>query len=190
MTRRSQRAQVGRTVSTRCKTGGSTSSRSESRLARPEFAGAPRLARFLSFVVETTLAGNSEQIKESLVAIEVYGRRPDYDPQIDSTVRVEAGRLRARLREYQESSGKQDAVQIDCRKGHMFGLSFASICRHFGLQFRSFYPSHRLRVQRDASVLTVVQNPRLWPIRADPRFQMIVESLSSRRLMPESAWDL
>ena len=86
-------------------------------LVSPEFAGAPRLGRFLSFVVETALAGNSEQIKESLVAIEVYGRRPDYNPQIDSTVRVEAGRLRARLRDYQESSGKQDAVQIELPKG-------------------------------------------------------------------------
>src|SRR5688572_11198699 len=85
-------------------------------LVSPEFTGAPRLARFLSFVVETALAGNSEQIKESLVAVEVYGRRPDYNPQIDSTVRVEAGRLRARLRDYQESSGKQDAVQIELPK--------------------------------------------------------------------------
>ena len=72
-------------------------------LASREFAGAPRLAKFLTFVVETALAGDADQIKESLIAVEVYGRRPDYNPQIDSTVRVEAGRLRARLRQYYEA---------------------------------------------------------------------------------------
>lgn len=82
-----------------------------------EFAGSPRLGRFLTFVVETALAGNGDQIKESLIAVEVYGRRPDYNPQIDSTVRVEAGRLRTRLRQYYEASGRDDLLQFDIPKG-------------------------------------------------------------------------
>ena len=82
-----------------------------------EFAGAPRLAQFLQFVVETSLSGAGDQIKESLIAIEVYGRRPDYNPQVDSTVRVEAGRLRARLRRYYESTGTQDEIRIELPKG-------------------------------------------------------------------------
>jgi TolB-like protein/tetratricopeptide (TPR) repeat protein len=86
-------------------------------LASPEFASAPRLARFLAFVVETALSGKGEQIKESLIAVEVYGRRPDYNPQIDSTVRVEAGRLRARLRRYYESGDRSEAVRIELPKG-------------------------------------------------------------------------
>jgi len=86
-------------------------------LTSAEFAASPRLARFLAFVVETTLAGKSEQIKEALVAVEVYGRRPDYNPQVDSTVRVEAGRLRARLRRYYESSGQGETVRIELPKG-------------------------------------------------------------------------
>jgi TolB-like protein len=86
-------------------------------LASPQFAGAPRLAGFLSFVVEMALAGDGEQIKESLIAVEVYGRRPDYNPQVDSTVRVEAGRLRARLRQYYETSGQDEAVRIELPKG-------------------------------------------------------------------------
>ena len=89
----------------------------ERALASPEFAASPRLARFLAFVVETALAGKSEQIKESLVAVEVYGRRPDYNPQVDSTVRVEAGRLRARLRQYYEASGQQETMRIELPKG-------------------------------------------------------------------------
>src|SRR5687768_1184889 len=78
----------------------------------PEFAGAPKLTNFLRFVVETVLDGDGDQIKESLIAIEVYGRRPDYNPQIDSTVRVEAGRLRARLRHYYANSGRDQRFEI------------------------------------------------------------------------------
>lgn len=83
----------------------------------PEFAPTPRLARFLSYIVETAVAGETDRIKESLIAVEVYGRRPDYNPQIDSTVRVEAGRLRARLSQYYASSGAGDRVRIQVPKG-------------------------------------------------------------------------
>jgi hypothetical protein len=86
-------------------------------LASPEFAGAPRLSRFLEFIVETALSGLSKQIEESLIAVEVYNRRPDYNPQIDSTVRVEAGRLRARLRRFYDASGQTEALQIELPPG-------------------------------------------------------------------------
>ena len=86
-------------------------------LASGEFAGTARLANFLTFVVETSLAGEADQIKESLIAIEVYGRRPDYNPQVDSTVRVEAGRLRGRLRRYYEGTGANETVRIELPKG-------------------------------------------------------------------------
>jgi tetratricopeptide (TPR) repeat protein len=82
-----------------------------------EFASAPRLSGFLRFVVETTLAGRSGEIKESLIAVEVYGRPADYNPQIDSTVRVEAGRLRARLAKWYGSEGRTNSVRIDLPKG-------------------------------------------------------------------------
>lgn len=48
----------------------------------PHFITVPKPVKFLTFVVETVLAGHGGQIKESLVAVEVYGRRPDYNPQI------------------------------------------------------------------------------------------------------------
>jgi tetratricopeptide (TPR) repeat protein len=83
----------------------------------PQFATAPKLAKFLTFLVETVLADHGDQIKESLVAVEVYGRRPDYNPQVDSTVRVEAGRLRARLRQYYETAGEGEPIEIDLPKG-------------------------------------------------------------------------
>jgi tetratricopeptide (TPR) repeat protein len=85
--------------------------------ASPQFASAPKLTKFLTFVVDTVLAGQGDQIKESLIAVEVYGRRPDYNPQIDSTVRVEAGRLRARLRQYYETAGQDHSFEIELPKG-------------------------------------------------------------------------
>ncbi len=69
-------------------------------LASDGFSRNERLARFLRFVVEQHLEGRDGEIKESVIAIEVFGRSPDHDPRQDSIVRTEAARLRARLGEY------------------------------------------------------------------------------------------
>src|SRR4029450_1935419 len=55
-----------------------------------------RLSRFLRFVVEQKLSGKAGDVKESLVAVEVFGRRPDYNPRRDAVVRAQAARLRSR----------------------------------------------------------------------------------------------
>ena len=69
-------------------------------LASPGFVNADRLSRFLRFVVERTLAGEGDQLKEYLLGTEVFDRPSDYDPRLDSIVRVEARRLRAKLAEF------------------------------------------------------------------------------------------
>ena len=76
------------------------------------------LKAFLRFVVEKTLANEHAQLKEYIIAIEVFGRRSDYDPRIDSVVRVQAGRLRTKLQEYYTAEGKNDPIVIDLPKGH------------------------------------------------------------------------
>ena len=86
-------------------------------LSSPGFARNHRLADFLRFIVEARLQGRNEEIKESLIAIDVFGRRPDYDPKLDSIVRTEAGRLRSRLTEYYASDGKHDPLVIEVPKG-------------------------------------------------------------------------
>ena len=58
------------------------------------------------------------QLKEYTIATEVFGRRSDYDPRIDSVVRVQAGRLRTKLQEYYTAEGKNDQIVIDLPKGH------------------------------------------------------------------------
>jgi len=86
-------------------------------LSSAEFARSERLSRFLRLVVERHLDGKDEEIKESLIGVEVFGRRPDYDPKRDSIVRTEASRLRARLIEYYAGGGKADPVIIELPKG-------------------------------------------------------------------------
>jgi TolB-like protein len=85
-------------------------------LASPGFFRNERLSRFLRFIVEEHLEGKDTELKESVVALEVFGR-PDHDPQQDSIVRTEASRLRARLAEYYLGVGKDDPFIIELPKG-------------------------------------------------------------------------
>jgi adenylate cyclase len=85
-------------------------------LNSPLFRNAERQARFLRFVVDAALQSPPAAIKEFDIAIAVYGRRADYDPRTDPIVRVEAARLRARLREYYEVT-PPERVRIDIPKG-------------------------------------------------------------------------
>ena len=81
------------------------------------FVNSDRLSRFLSFTVETVLAGNAGTLKEYSIGVEAYDRRPPYHPSQDSIVRTEARRLRKKLNDYYENEGKNDPVLICFRLG-------------------------------------------------------------------------
>jgi TolB-like protein/Flp pilus assembly protein TadD len=81
------------------------------------FAGNDRLSKFLRFVVERHLEGKGAGLKESLVGIEVFCRRPGFDPRKDSVVRTEAARLRVRLSQYYAADGAADPLVIELPKG-------------------------------------------------------------------------
>jgi TolB-like protein len=81
------------------------------------FLQSERLGRFLRFAIENALAGNTEGLKEYVIGTEVYDRKPPYHPSQDSIVRTEARRLRAKLKEYYESEGKNNPVFIYFRPG-------------------------------------------------------------------------
>ena len=85
-------------------------------LESPIFRTSDRLRRFLRFVVESSLSGR-EPAKEYQIATSVYDRPASYDPRVDPIVRVEASRLRAKLREYYETVGAGDPFQIVIPKG-------------------------------------------------------------------------
>lgn len=94
-------------------------------LRSPIFSMSDRLCRFLQFTVDTSLAGDSGGLKESVIGVEVYDRQPSYDPGHDSIVRTEARRLRAKLKEYYDGPGKDDQIVIDFRPGS-YAPSFRS----------------------------------------------------------------
>jgi serine/threonine-protein kinase len=96
---------------------GSVRNQLEKILSNPGFARSERLSKFLRFVVEEELRGKAAEVKESLVGIEVFGRKPGYDPRQDSVVRTEAAKLRARLFQYYAGEGAADPVVIELPKG-------------------------------------------------------------------------
>ncbi|MEJ7606487.1 MAG: hypothetical protein WKF37_09510 [Bryobacteraceae bacterium] len=86
-------------------------------LVSQTFARSKRLGRFLSFTVEQSLAGRQGEVKEYLVGVEVFNKHENFDPRIDSIVRVEARRLRSKMERYYSTEGMNDATVIQFRKG-------------------------------------------------------------------------
>ncbi len=94
-------------------------------LASAPFYNAARLRRFLEFIVEWTLRGEGSQLKEYVIALGVFHRPATFEPHLDSVVRVEARRLRAKLADYYAGEGKQARVVIELPKG-----SYRPVFRH------------------------------------------------------------
>jgi len=76
-----------------------------------------RLTRFITFVVEATLAGMGDRIKAYTIAVEAFGRGSNFDPQSDPIVRVEACRLRQALTRYYAGAGRNDPLVIELPRG-------------------------------------------------------------------------
>ena len=88
-----------------------------------------------------TLAARFEQLKEYVLAVEVYGRKESFDPKESSIVRVEAGRLRSRLKEYYDTEGRDSPLRIEFPKG-----SYVPVFERYRIKSRSclrwpFFPS-------------------------------------------------
>jgi len=81
------------------------------------FRNSQRLQRFVNFTVQSAVRGSLDQLKEYVLGREVFDRDSDYDPRLDSIVRVEAQRLRRKLREYYETEGATDPVLITFQAG-------------------------------------------------------------------------
>ena len=86
-------------------------------LASSTFSTSERSVQFLRFCVEQTLRGNHHQIKETTVALQVFGRSADYNPRTDPIVRVHARRLRKKLEDYYSTEGAGNPIQIRIPKG-------------------------------------------------------------------------
>ena len=81
-------------------------------LSSPDFVATERIRSFLKYIIEETLEGRAERIKAYTIATSVFGRDKNFDPQVNSIVRIEAGRLRRTLERYYLTGGRDDEIQI------------------------------------------------------------------------------
>src|SRR5215471_10570854 len=134
-------------------------------LSSAGFARNARLSGFLRFLVERHLEGRDAELKESLIAIEVFDRRPDYDPKQDAIVRTEAVRLRARLRSYYAGEGSRAPVIIELPKGGYVPA------------FREGEPAGEMNARQRSRLRT-----RLWMIVALAGFVVAIAAVGWWRL--------
>lgn len=81
------------------------------------------LCKLLRYLAKHAIDHPGAPIKEFQIATEVFGRSAEFDPQLDSMVRVQAGRLRSKLSEYYASDGHEDQILAELPKG-TYLLSF------------------------------------------------------------------
>lgn len=86
-------------------------------LSSPRFSGSSVLSEFLDFAVRETLDGRGHALKEYTIGVHALGKDPDFNPQLDSIVRIHAGRLRRALKEYYYEDGMHDPIIISIPKG-------------------------------------------------------------------------
>lgn len=86
-------------------------------LSSNDFNASERNRRFLKYVVEETLDGRADRIKAYNIATSVFDRDGSFDPQVDSIVRIEAGRLRRSLERFYLTAGTADAIRIVIPRG-------------------------------------------------------------------------
>ncbi|MGC3947971.1 MAG: hypothetical protein QM762_26260 [Chryseolinea sp.] len=107
-------------------------------LSNALFSNSPALCNFLRFTVEETLNGDSSVLKQYTIAVTALGRRPDFNPQLDAIVRIQATRLRKMLNDYYAGPGVQDPIVIELIKG-----SYIPIFRPSQWQLGTVVPTDR-----------------------------------------------
>jgi len=86
-------------------------------MGSPLFLSSEALCKLLKYLANHTINNPTDLLKEYQIATEAFGRRPDFDPQTDSYVRVQVGRLRTKLAHYYKTEGAGDSVIVDVPKG-------------------------------------------------------------------------
>lgn len=120
------------------------------------FSTAGRHSRLLRYLVERTLAGEGDQLKEYVLGTEVFDRSDAFDPRIDSIVRVEVRRLRSRLEDYYHGDGAADPVVIAIpRGGYVPTFTAAASPAPAALAARPAPASRELRPVRGVAVLGI-----------------------------------
>ena len=124
-------------------------------LASEEFHASKRSCEFLTYVVENTLRGNGESLKERTIGIDVFHRSANYDPGEDATVRVKAGEVRKRLSLYYGGQGKNEPIRIEIPSGS-YVPEFRLIGEEREIHAADVEPQPRVRPGRRAALVVTL----------------------------------
>ena len=122
-----------------------------------------RNRRFLTYIVEETLAGRGDRIKAYNVALTAFDRTDDFDPQTDPIVRIEASRLRRALEHYYLTAGKNDPLRIGVPKGsYVATFSYAALEPALRPEIESPAPDRTAPKPATRWRITSLRKPPLW----------------------------
>src|ERR1700722_5645835 len=91
-------------------------------LAHPLFTNSKRYPVLLAYTVEQALLGNASELKERTIGVEAFGRRPDYDVNLNPVVRTTAAEVRKRLSQYYFNADHAGELVIELRVGSYIPL--------------------------------------------------------------------
>jgi hypothetical protein len=134
-------------------------------LESPGFRNSKRYPNLLRHVVERSLQGQTSDLKERTLGIDVFGRSPDYDPAADPVVRVSAGEIRKRIAQYYHEPGHDAEIRID--------LPLGSYLPEF------HFPRSKEHLDRLPEPAIIAP---LMPERFDSRRHLVPAGLTSARL--------
>jgi hypothetical protein len=131
-------------------------------LASPAFRRAPALSKLLNYLWEH----RDDSASEYSIGIDVFGKRPEFDPKLDATVRVHISRLRQKLKDYAETTGRDQPVNLVLPAGQ-----------------------HQLQIQKPEPFTAVVEPPPpADPIKSDSRLVLAIVALSAVLLLCAALW--
>ena len=139
-------------------------------LSSHAFGGAERSIALLRFLVERTIDGEGERLKEYTVGTEALGRGASFDPRTDPIVRAEASRLRGRLERYYADEGRADDLVIELPKG-------------------TYVPRFAARAAMPAAAAPAPSTPvNRWRSRARPTVWLVAGSAAALSAFTLGAW--
>jgi len=122
----------------------------------PLFAESKILKRFLGFIVNETLEGNSNRLKEYTIAVNVLDKPRDFKPQENGIVRIHAGRLRRALSHFYQETGAEDEIQISIPKGKYVPFISDRKDNYYNLDRKQSESNNKKLVANDTMVVAVM----------------------------------
>ena len=160
-------------------------------LASPLFRNSKRYPALLRFVVEQTLDGNEDQLKERLLGINVFHRQPDYDTNQDTIVRLTAAEVRKRIAQYYQQPEHKSELRIHLNSGS-YVPHFTPVEELAPVSQRADYlptPENGPAIVLDQPARTAKPNRRLWFWASVPIVVVITAWLLFHRAISSPHYD-